>query len=66
MRTSPLFTASLYFFIGILFTYLAITFVEDTIWNVTTILLLLFATTYVVISIRLFLLHLAIKRAKKK
>ncbi|UFT99840.1 YdiK family protein [Radiobacillus kanasensis] len=66
MRTSPLFTASLYFVIGILFTYLAINTVEDTVWNFTTILLLLFATTDFVISIRLVMLHLAIKKAKKK
>ncbi|MDL4841954.1 YdiK family protein [Aquibacillus rhizosphaerae] len=64
MRTSPLFMASLYFGMGVLFTYIAIQSVEDTIWNFITILLAFFATLDFVVSMRLFKLHIKITKAK--
>lgn len=65
MRASPLFMAMLYFFIGALFTYLAIQSVEDTIWNWTTVILSIVATFDFAISIRLIGLHIRIKNSKK-
>ncbi|MBM7573614.1 YdiK family protein [Aquibacillus albus] len=65
MRTSPLFMASLYFGMGVLFTYIAIQSAEETIWNFITILLAFFATLDFVVSIRLFNLHLKVRKSKK-
>ncbi|MFC4389348.1 YdiK family protein [Gracilibacillus marinus] len=66
MRFSPLTTAFLYFGLGILFTYIAIQSVEETIFNFFTILLAFFATMDFVLAIRLVRLHRAIKKAQKK
>ncbi|MCT2536700.1 YdiK family protein [Aquibacillus koreensis] len=66
MRTSPLFMASLYLGMGVLFTYIAIGTAEETVWNFITILLAFFATLDFVVSFRLFRLHFRIKKAKKK
>ena len=66
MRTSPLFMASLYFVMGVVFTSIAVHSVEDTVWNFFTIALAFFATLDFAVSIRLFRLHAKIKKAKKK
>ncbi|MRH44883.1 DUF4305 domain-containing protein [Aquibacillus halophilus] len=66
MRTSPLFMASLYFGMGVVFTYIATQSVEDTVWNFMTILLAFFATLDFVVSFRLFKMHFKLKKSKKK
>ena len=53
MRNSPFVMATLYFLLGCIFTYLAITSVEDTIWNFYTILLAIMATVDFNLAIRL-------------
>ncbi|MGG0241057.1 YdiK family protein [Bacillus rhizoplanae] len=53
MRTSPFVMATLYFLLGCIFTYLAITSVEDTIWNFYTILLAIMATVDFNLALRL-------------
>ncbi|RCW63126.1 YdiK family protein [Saliterribacillus persicus] len=65
MRFSPLISASLYFGLGILFTYIAIQSASETIWNFITIALAFFATMDFVVSYRLFRLHLHVKKVKK-
>lgn len=44
MRTSPLHIALFYFLMGALFTYLAIQSAHETIWNFSTIVLMVIAT----------------------
>ncbi|WP_066191384.1 YdiK family protein [Gracilibacillus timonensis] len=66
MRISPLRSAIFYFALGILFTFLAIRFVEDTVFNFFTILLVIFATIDFVLAIRLVGLHRRIKQEKRK
>jgi hypothetical protein len=66
MRTSPMVMASLYFGMGILFTYIAIQSAEDTIWNFMTLLLAFFATLDFAVTVRLVGLHLKLKKAKNK
>ncbi|MBM7553260.1 YdiK family protein [Thalassobacillus pellis] len=66
MRTSPLFMASLYFIMGLVFTYIAAQSVEDTIWNFITIFLAILATFDFAVSIRLFNLHLRLKKSSDK
>ena len=66
MRTSPLFMASLYFGMGVMFTYIGIQSIDDTIWNFITIALALFATLDFAVAIRLFGIHLKIKKVKNK
>ncbi|MGG2017054.1 YdiK family protein [Bacillus sp. S10(2024)] len=53
MRNSPFVMATLYFLLGCIFTYLAITSVKDTIWNFYTILLAIMATVDFNLAIRL-------------
>jgi hypothetical protein len=64
MRGSPLFMAALYFVLGSIFTYLAITSVEETIWNFYTILLMIMATFDFGLSLRLIFVNFRIKRMK--
>ncbi|MDC3414226.1 YdiK family protein [Aquibacillus sp. 3ASR75-11] len=66
MRTSPLFMASLYFFMGVVFTYIGTQSASNTVWNFTTIILSVVATFDFVVAIRLFLLHFRIKKTKRK
>ncbi|TCT18944.1 uncharacterized protein DUF4305 [Melghiribacillus thermohalophilus] len=66
MKASPLLMSALYFFIGILFTYLAIQSVEETIWNWTTVILSIVATFDFAIAIRLLGLHFFIKNSNKE
>ncbi len=65
MKVSPLTMAIIYFLLGIFFIYVAILSVEDTIWNVTSIILALFATLEIGVSIRLFALYIRLKKSKK-
>lgn len=66
MKTSPIFMAVLYFGMGVAFTFIATQAVEETIWNATTIILAIVATFNIAVSIRLFNLHLKIKKSKDK
>ena len=66
MRFSPLVMATVYFLVGVAFTYYGIQSIEDTAWNMFTILFALFATMDFAYSFRLILLHIRIKKAKNK
>lgn len=65
MKVSPLTMAVIYFLLGIFFIYVATLSAEETIWNVTTIVLALFATLEIGVSIRLMVLYFRIKNSKK-
>jgi hypothetical protein len=65
MKVSPRTMAIIYFLMGIFFIYVAILSAEDTIWNVTTIVLALFATLEIGVSIRLMALYYRMKNSKK-
>lgn len=66
MRTSPLTMAIVYFVMGVFFVYIAVLSADDTIWNLTTIVIALFATLDFGVSIRLFSIHFRLKKNKKK
>ncbi|APC47124.1 DUF4305 domain-containing protein [Virgibacillus halodenitrificans] len=66
MKISPRTMAVIYFAMGIFFTYIAIISAGDTIWNVTTMVLALFATLEIGVGIRLIRLHYRMKNKKKK
>jgi hypothetical protein len=61
-RTSPLLMGIIYLLMGLLFTYLAIGSVEETVWNLSTVILMLVATFDFGVAIRMFLLHRKIKK----
>ncbi len=65
-RISPLVMGVIYFLMGILFTYLAIGSAKETVWNFSTIILMLVATFDFGVAIRMFLLHKKIKDVTKK
>ncbi|WP_077620354.1 YdiK family protein [Bacillus sinesaloumensis] len=65
-RTSPFAMGIIYVLMGTLFTYLAIGFATETVWNFSTILLALFATFDFGMAIRMFALHNKIKKVTKK
>jgi hypothetical protein len=65
MKVSPLTMAIIYFLMGIFFVYVAILSVEDTIWNVTSIILALFATLEIGVSFRLMGIYIRMKKRKK-
>ncbi|WP_369901408.1 YdiK family protein [Bacillus manliponensis] len=60
MRTAPMFMATLYFLLGCVFTYLAVTSVQgqDTIWNFYTLLLAGMATIDFNLALRLIIIKL--------
>ncbi|MCD5325944.1 MULTISPECIES: YdiK family protein [Pontibacillus] len=66
MKTSPFFMAFLYFIMGILFTYIAILSVEETIWNLITLICSFVATVNFAVAIRLFMLYLKMNKSNKK
>ncbi|GGD22836.1 YdiK family protein [Pontibacillus salipaludis] len=66
MKTSPFFMAFLYFIMGILFTYIAILSVEETIWNLITLVCSFVATVNFAVAIRLFMLFLKMNTGNKK
>ncbi|MFC4324322.1 YdiK family protein [Litchfieldia salsa] len=65
-RISPFVMGIIYLLMGLLFTYLAIGSVEETVWNFTTIIFVLVATFDFGVSIRMFLLHRKIKKMLDK
>lgn len=65
-RTSPFFMGIIYSIMGILFTYIAINSARETIWNFSTILIMLVATFDFGVAIRMFMLHGKIKKMTKK
>jgi len=66
MKVSPLTMAIIYFLMGLFFIYVAILSAEETIWNVITIVLTLFATLEIGVSIRLMNLYIKMKKSKNK
>jgi hypothetical protein len=66
MKISPKTMAAIYFVMGVFFIYIAILSAQDTIWNITTMVLALFATLEFGVSIRLVSLHFRIKKNKKE
>lgn len=65
MRTSPLHTALFYFLMGTLFTYLAIESSHESIWNFSTVALMVMATLDFGVSLRLIALYVKIKNEHK-
>ncbi|WP_042225412.1 YdiK family protein [Oceanobacillus manasiensis] len=65
MKISPKTMAAIYFVMGVFFTYIAILSAQDTVWNITTMILALFATLEFGVSIRLIGLHFRIKKKKE-
>ncbi|OEH91728.1 YdiK family protein [Bacillus solimangrovi] len=63
MRVTPLKMASFYIIMGILFTVLAIESVNETVWNFSTVILMLVATYDYGVAIRFYFLN---KRIKNK
>lgn len=66
MGTSPLFMATLYFLLGCIFTYLAVTSVQDTIWNFYTLLLAVMATIDFNLALRLIIVKFKKNDKKEK
>ncbi|EKN64464.1 YdiK family protein [Schinkia azotoformans] len=64
MRTSPYTMALIYGAMGALFTYLAIQSAKETIWNFSTILLMMIATFDFSTAIRFILYKRMIKKRK--
>lgn len=58
--------AIIYFIMGTLFVYVGIQFADETIWNVTTIVLAAVATLDFGIGIRMMSMHLRSNKNKKK
>lgn len=67
-RTSPFAMGIIYMLMGILFTYIAIgsASTSESIWNFTTILIIVVATFDFSVAIRMFALHMKIKKIQKK
>ncbi|MCP8617828.1 YdiK family protein [Salirhabdus salicampi] len=66
MRASPLFMAAIYFFMGVVFTYIAIQSADETVWNFTTIVLTIVATFDFAVGIKLVNIHFRLKNANNK
>ncbi|WP_164670256.1 YdiK family protein [Virgibacillus doumboii] len=64
MRTTPKSLFFIYFIMGILFTYVAIQSVDETIWNLTTVVLAFIATLDFGVGIRMLRLHFKLKKKK--
>lgn len=65
MRTTPYTMALIYAAMGTLFTYLAIESAQETIWNFSTVLLMIIATFDFSTSIRFFLYKKLIQKRKQ-
>ncbi|TYR78429.1 DUF4305 domain-containing protein [Priestia megaterium] len=65
MKNIPLTRGFIYIIMGILFTYLAIQSVEDTVWNFSTILFSLVAAFDFRFAFRIFALHYKIKKMQQ-
>ncbi|MFD1038955.1 YdiK family protein [Virgibacillus byunsanensis] len=66
MKTTPKGMAIVYFLLGILFTYIAVQSAEETIWNFTTIIFALFATLDFGVGLRMFTIHIRLKKNNNK
>lgn len=66
MKLSPKVAALIYFVLGILFTFMATKTAGETIWNVPTVLLMVFATFEFGVAIRLVTIHFKMKKNNKK
>lgn len=66
MKFSPKIGAIIYFVMGILFSFMATKTAGETIWNVPTVLLMVFATFEFGIAIRLVSIHFHLKKKDKK
>ncbi|MFC0302278.1 YdiK family protein [Virgibacillus soli] len=64
MRNSLLTKGIVYFLMGTFFLFIAIQSVEDTVWNITTLLIAAIATLDFGLAIRLMMLHF--KTSKKR
>ncbi|MCL6587159.1 MAG: YdiK family protein [Anoxybacillus sp.] len=65
MNTSPLQTSFFYFLMGALFTYLATESAHDTIWNFSTVALMVMATLDFGMALRLVRLHIQWKNKQE-
>jgi len=63
---SPLRTAIFYFFLGVLFTYLAINSITNSTWNIMTYILVFIATFDFGVSIRAFNIYMRLKQNRRK
>lgn len=66
MFFSPLRVSIFYFFLGVLFTYLAINSITNSTWNILTYILVIIATFDFGVSIRAFNLYLRLKSNHRK
>jgi len=66
MKFSPKIGAIIYIVMGILFTYFATLTAGETIWNMPTVLLMIFATFEFGVAIRLLMIHFRFKKKNKK
>lgn len=66
MFFSPLRASIFYFFLGVLFTYLAINSITNSTWNILTYILVIIATFDFGVSIRAFNLYLRLKSNHRK
>ncbi|WP_163970906.1 YdiK family protein [Oceanobacillus halotolerans] len=64
MRISPKAMSIIYLLMGVLFVYIAIQSVEDTIWNITTMVFAVVASLDFGVGIRLMSLHFRLKKKK--
>jgi NADH:ubiquinone oxidoreductase subunit K len=62
MKASPLFMAVIYFIMAILFIFLAIDNVEETVWNLTTIIMASIAALDIAVALRLLASHFKMKK----
>ncbi|KXG08299.1 YdiK family protein [Anoxybacillus rupiensis] len=65
MRISPLSTALFYFLMGALFTYLATQSAHESIWNFSTVALMVLATLDFGVFLRLITLYIRIRNQQK-
>lgn len=66
MKLSPKVAAIIYLAMGVLFTFMATRTAGETIWNVPTVLLMVFATFEFGVAIRLITIHFKMKKNNKK
>ncbi|NBJ71570.1 MULTISPECIES: YdiK family protein [Clostridia] len=66
MRISPKTMGIIYLIMGAFFTYVAILSVDETMWNITTMVLALFATLETGVGIRLLAIYFQRKRNNKQ
>jgi NADH:ubiquinone oxidoreductase subunit K len=62
MKASPLFMAVIYLIMAVLFIFLAINNVGETVWNLTTIIMASIATLDIAVALRLLATHFKMKK----